>query len=350
MIDTNTDNWRAQYPFDSHYLDMPYGMRMHYVDEQPSKALLSQGIASHTDAFQTGACQQSNLETSGPETAVQPPCILAVHGNPTWSFYYRALIDAMRTSHRVLAPDHIGCGRSAKPQHYAYCLQTHTDNLVNWIEALDLERIVMVVHDWGGAIGLGAALRCMDRMAGLVVLNTGAFPPPYVPWRIAACRLPWVGSWAIRHRNAFARAATVMAIHRQKRLSTAACEGLLAPYDSPENRIGIDTFVKDIPLSPMHRSYRVLQMLDLQLPKLRPLPIRLVWGMQDWCFRPQCLARFQAAWPEASVRTLHDVGHYVMEDAPEEVIEEVRSVLRSSGGGSCTRYLPDQSPGPSDQH
>jgi haloalkane dehalogenase len=274
---------------------------MHYVDEPPADA----------------------IPHRRPDTR---PCIVAVHGNPTWSFTYRDLVQALSPKFRTLAIDHIGCGLSSKPQQYDYCLETHTENLVGWIESLNLERIVLVVHDWGGAIGLGAALRCRERISGLVVLNTGAFPPPYVPWRIAACRLPGLGTWAIRYGNAFAKAATFMAIHRLKRLDPAVREGLLAPYDSYMNRVGIDRFVQDIPLSPLHKTYGVLQRLELALPSLRSLPIRLVWGMKDWCFRPECLRRFQAMWPQAKTLELDDVGHYVMEEAAEEVIETVQSL------------------------
>lgn len=293
MIASNDASWRSLYPFESRYWSMPFGMRLHYIDEGPRLA----------------------------------PCVLAVHGNPTWSFYYRSLIDAVRPTHRAIAIDHLGCGYSSKPQKYRYTLSNHTDRLVDFIESLDLQRIVMVVHDWGGAIGLGAALKCVDRMAGLVVLNTGAFVPPYIPMRIAACRLPVVGSWAIRHGNAFALAATRMAIHRLPHLDAEVADGLLAPYDNPANRIGIDNFVRDIPLSPLHPTYGVLQNLELNLPKLRHLPIRLVWGMKDWCFRPECLTRFQSVWPDAHTLELRDVGHYVMEEAPEEVVGQVRNLL-----------------------
>jgi cis-3-alkyl-4-acyloxetan-2-one decarboxylase len=297
-------SWRGLYPFQSRYWSMPYGMRLHYIDEGPA--------------------------SSDPSEASQGPgnaCVLAVHGNPTWSFYYRALVEAIRPSHRVLALDHLGCGWSSKPQSYTYTLASHTERLVQFIESLDLQRIVMVVHDWGGAIGLGAALECSDRMAGLVVLNTGAFVPPYIPLRIAACRLPWVGSWAIRYANAFALGATRMAIHRLTRLDDEVADGLLAPYDCPANRIGIDSFVRDIPLTPLHPTYRVLKNLEQHLPELRHLPIRLVWGMRDWCFRPECLRRFQSCWPNAQCLELSDVGHYVMEEAPEEVIDQVRALL-----------------------
>jgi haloalkane dehalogenase len=250
-----------------------------------------------------------------------------VHGNPTWSFYYRSIVDRFIATNRVVAVDHIGCGMSDKPPQYAYTLQQHTDNLVALIDAIDMQRIVMVVHDWGGAIGLGAALRRLDRMAGLVVLNTGAFPPPYVPLRIAACRLPWIGSFAMRHFNAFARAATVMAIDRLPRLDINVRDGLLAPYDTAAHRVGIDGFVKDIPMSKTHPTFATLQKLESDLPKLGRLPIRLVWGMKDWCFTPECLRRFKVAWPNASVRELSDVGHYVMEEAASEVCEDLAGLV-----------------------
>jgi pimeloyl-ACP methyl ester carboxylesterase len=154
-------SWRKLYPFASHYMELDGRVRMHYVDEGSSEP--------------------------------EDKCIVAVHGNPTWSFYYRSIVEAMRGNHRVLAVDHIGCGLSDKPQKYPYCLATHTANLVRWIEKLDLRNIVMVVHDWGGAIGLGAAIECRDRIAGLVVLNTGAFPPR---WQSTDC-LDWMTMYAM---------------------------------------------------------------------------------------------------------------------------------------------------------
>ena len=308
MMSSADADWKRLYPFASNFFQIEPSVRMHYVDEHPK--------AEHPKA--DGARGASR----GTE-----PCIVAVHGNPTWSFYYRSIIREFSQTHRVLSVDHIGCGLSDKPQRYDYCLAQHTDNLVRWIDVLDLDRIVMVVHDWGGAIGLGAAIKRLDRIAGLVVLNTGAFPPPYVPLRIAACRLPILGSFAMRYLNAFAKAATRMAIDRLDRLDPSVQAGLLAPYDSPANRVGIDRFVQDIPLSPRHRTYRVLSELEQDLPKLGHLPIRLVWGMKDWCFRPECLRRLEAVWPQAISHELSDVGHYVMEEAPDEVLGVLRKLV-----------------------
>jgi haloalkane dehalogenase len=258
--------------------------------------------------------------------------IVAVHGNPTWSFYYRRLIAEMGSTHRVLAVDHIGCGRSDKPEDYPYTLAQHRDNLLEWIQRLELSNITLVVHDWGGAIGLAAAVAAPERFGRLVVTNTGAFPPPYIPWRISACRIPWLGTAAVRGLNAFARAATTMATDRYRRLPETAASGLLAPYDSWANRVAIDRFVKDIPSSSSHPTYRVLEQLEASLDDLRGLPILLVWGMRDWCFRPECLRRFQRHWPQAEVHELADVGHYVMEDAPDETIAAIREFLRRNRG------------------
>ena len=144
--------------------------------------------------------------------------ILCVHGNPTWSFYWRRVIERFSPSHRVVAIDHIGCGRSDKPprDQFDYSLASHRDNLIALIDHLDLQRITLLAHDWGGAIGLSSMLERQDRLERIILLNTGAFPPPYVPWRIAACRIPLLGTLGVRGLNLFARAAVPMAMSRQR--------------------------------------------------------------------------------------------------------------------------------------
>lgn len=256
--------------------------------------------------------------------------LLLVHGNPTWSFYYRSLIESNRSKRRVVAVDHIGCGLSDKPLSYTYDLQTHTKNLVDLVDSLDLKNITLVVHDWGGAIGLGAAIDRLDRFSRILVLNTGAFPPPYVPWRIAALRFPILGSLAIRYGNVFALAAVKMAIDRLPKLAPIARAGLLAPYDSPAHRVAIDQFVRDIPMSKSHKTYAVLERLESNLKLLQHLPIRFVWGMKDWCFTAECMERMKYAWPNAVGCELRDVGHYVMEEAPDEVARELELLMLQS--------------------
>ncbi len=286
-----TVDWRAEYPFESHFLELG-SHRYHFVDE---------GIGD------------------------QP--IVCVHGNPTWSFHFRRLISQLRTRTRVLAVDHLGCGLSDKPQDYDYCLAHHIDNFVEFLRRQALTRVVLVVHDWGGAIGLGAALRESNRIEKILILNTGAFPPPYLPLRIAMCRLPLIGTLAVRGLNAFSVAATRMAMHRPEKLSTIARAGLLAPYHSWRTRIAVDRFVKDIPRRETDATWKLLAEIESALPKLSDRPIKIVWGMRDWCFRPECLDRFCSLFPNADVRRLADVGHYVMEEAPEEVCKAAAELL-----------------------
>lgn len=311
-------SWKSEYPFESRFL-----------------GLIGASKGSKTSAANTPAASAVALTSAikmhfvdeGPKTSSQT--IVCVHGNPTWSFYYRSIIRAFRADYRCLAIDHVGCGLSDKPQDYDYCLTNHVANFIEWLDRLDLRNVVLVVHDWGGAIGLGAAVARPHRIAKLLILNTAAFPPPYIPLRIAACRIPWLGSAAIRYLNAFAGTATWMAIDRLPRLSAAAKEGLLYPYRTPSDRIAIDQFVQDIPMVSTHRTYAVLEGLEQKLSSLANKPTRFVWGMKDWCFRPECLMRLQKAFPNASVRQLSDVGHYVMEEADVEVIEELLRLLES---------------------
>lgn len=290
-----TVDWRSLYPFPSH--EMLLGAwRYHYLDEGSGEPLVM------------------------------------VHGNPTWSFYFRNLVLAFRDRYRVIAPDHMGCGLSDKPQAYPYCLATHTANLVELLERLDLRGVTLLVHDWGGAIGLGAALQVPDRVARLVLFNTGAFPPPFIPWRIRACRVPWLGTWAIRRLNLFARAALRMAVHKRERMTDAVRAGLLAPYDSWEHRVAIDRFVADIPADPGHPTWPVLADLERRLPSLADRPVQLIWGLRDWCFRPACLDRFEQLFPAAEVQRLPEAGHYVIEDAHEQIIPLVERFLDAHPG------------------
>ena len=256
--------------------------------------------------------------------------VLMVHGNPTWSFYWRGLIQALKPTHRTIAVDHVGCGLSDKPTDYPYCLQQHIDNLCSLVDSLDLSNVTLMAHDWGGAIGLGALLKRRERFKRIVLFNTAAFPPPYIPFRIRVCRWPLFGKLAVQGFNAFARAAVTMATEQTGGLNRDVAQGLLAPYDSWKNRTAIYHFVKDIPLSKSHPTWKVLDEIESQLPSLSELPILLAWGMKDWCFRPECLRRFQTCWPNANVYEIGDAGHYVVEDAAHQVEKYAADFLNAT--------------------
>lgn len=245
------------------------------------------------------------------------PTLLFVHGNPTWSFHWRRLIGEFRYRYRCVAPDHLGCGYSDSQPHPLQ-LADHVDNLQQLVERLDLRRITLVAQDWGGAIGLGATLRMPERFERLVLFNTGAFPPWFVPWRIRVCRVPLLGRLAVQGLNAFSRAALRMTLSKTARLDPRVAQAYLAPYDGWHRRAAVYQFVRDIPTDQRDATWQTLAKIEAGLPRLGHLPKLLVWGMRDWCFTPACLEKFRDTWPQAEIHQLADVGHWVVEDAPEE--------------------------------
>src|SRR5581483_4955409 len=276
--------WLAPlYPFAPGSFVTPRGAAMSYVDEGP-----------RTDE-----------------------AVLLLHGNPTWSFYYRDLIRALRPARRCLAPDHIGMGLSAKPAHYDYTLAARIDDVTNLVTALGLRQVDLVVHDWGGAIGFGLAARRPELIRRIVILNTAAFRAARIPARIALCRLPGLGPLLVRGANGFAGPATRMAMHRRA-LTPDERRGYLWPYDSWAHRIAVSEFVQDIPLAPAHRSWGTLGMVEEALPQFRRHRALVVWGGRDFCFDDFFLTRWREILPQAEVVRIADAGHYVLEDAREE--------------------------------
>ena len=257
--------------------------------------------------------------------------VVCVHGNPTWSFIWRGLISQLRETHRVIAPDHIGMGWSDKPARYPYRLANHIANLEHLIAALDLRDITLVVHDWGGPIGLGYAVRHPENIRRIVITNTSAFRSRRLPWRIAVCRWPLLGALAVRGFNAFARAAITQATTQRGGLARDIAAGLLQPYDSWAARIGVHRFVQDIPMHERHPSWPTLMEVESGLQNLKA-PVMLAWGMKDWCFAPDpFLSGFEQRFPEARVHRYESAGHYLMEDAADQFGADVASFVSDSG-------------------
>lgn len=255
----------------------------------------------------------------------QGPVVVLLHGNPTWSFMYRHLINALRDRYRVIAVDHLGCGNSDKPQDYPYRLADHIDNLEVLLEKLGITRATLVMHDWGGAIGMGYAVRHPKRIASLVLCNTAAFPARRMPRRIRLCRLPLLGTLAVRGLNLFARAALSMAV--QQPLSAAIKNGFLAPYDSWHHRKAVLRFVQDIPMGPRHPSWPTLVAIEQGLGQFRHTPVLLAWGGKDFCFNRAFLTKWREIYPQAESRCFKQAGHYVFEDAHLEIEPLIRAFL-----------------------
>lgn len=285
--------FKELYPFESKYFKLSSGANMHYLDE---------------------GSENNDI-------------IVMLHGNPSWSFYYRRLIKAYRNDYRVIVPDHIGMGFSDKPQNYKYTLSNHIANVTELLsKALGSDKKVsLIIHDWGGAIGMGWATAHVDQVDKLIILNTGAFLSNRIPFRINICRIPLFGALAIRGFNAFAGAATSMAV--TKPMSKAVKEGFLLPYDNWKNRIATLRFVQDIPLTPNEKSYPTLEEIDNNLKKLKSKKMLILWGGKDWCFNDFFYSEWRDRFPSAEAEYYQDGGHYILEDEHEKIIPRVAEFL-----------------------
>jgi len=239
--------------------------------------------------------------------------IVMLHGNPTWSFFYRNLAILLQDKYRVIVPDHMGCGFSDKPQDYSYTLKTHIDNLETLLVDLDIEKFSLVVHDWGGAIGMGLAVRIPERVESVVVMNTAAFPSQRIPLRIRMCRVPLLGDLIVRGFNGFARGALTMAV--VNKMAPTVARGYLEPYDSWAHRIALLRFVQDIPLTPKDASWKSLTEIDQGLKLLQDIPMLILWGGRDFCFTRHFYNAWLQRFPGAESHFFPDAGHYVLEDA-----------------------------------
>jgi len=285
---------RDLYPFEPRHLQLACGHRMSYVDEG------------------TG------------------PPLLMLHGNPTWSFYYRSLVLGFRDRYRCIAPDHIGCGLSDKPQDWSYRIPAHVDNVCELIERLDLRDATLVVHDWGGPIGYLAALRLAARFRRFVVFNSTVFLQP-LPWLVTMTRIPLYGPFVIRGLNGFLRTGLLTSIANPARFTRGVRAGYLFPYDSWAHRIAIWRFVQEIPLERGHPNRPLLDELERQLTVVKQRPHLIVWGLQDRVFHRGFLAGWRERFPTAEVHELADASHWVVDEAPERIIALLRTFLNNHG-------------------
>lgn len=295
----NTNHQLAKhYPFESHYLDLD-GLKYHYLDEG-----------------------------SG-------PTVVMLHGNPSWSFYYRNLVLALRGSHRCIVPDHIGCGLSDKPvdEGYDYTLPRRVDDLERLLDSLELtEKITLVVHDWGGMIGMAYAVRHPERIERLVILNTGAFPLPAAkpfPLSLRICRDSLLGTLLVRGFNAFSRGAAMVGC-KQNPMSAELQALYQLPYDSWQNRIATLRFVQDIPLQPGDRNYELICKVAEGIQQFANLPMLICWGEQDFVFDCHFLAEWQRRFPLAELHSYPQAGHYILEDMQEEVVPIIAEFIKST--------------------
>ena len=257
--------------------------------------------------------------------------VLMLHGNPTWSFYYRNLILGLRGKHRVIVPDHIGCGLSDKPDElsYDYTLRRRVDDLAALIEQCDIRGpLTLLMHDWGGMIGMAYAARFPERIGRLVLLNTAAFHLPKtkkLPLSLWLCRATPLGELLIRDTGLFTSLLARWAVCRP--MEQRVREAYLLPYRAPQDRTGLLRFVQDIPLRPGDASYDLVSEVQAKLPVFRQTPTLILWGDRDFVFDHHFLREWRKFLPAAEVHRFPNAGHYVLEDAGAEILPLIDDFL-----------------------
>jgi haloalkane dehalogenase len=283
---------RSAYPFRSHFLALPQG-RMHYVDE------------GHGEP------------------------VLFVHGTPTWSFEFRALIRAVRGTSRAIAPDHLGFGLSERPEGFEYTPEAHAQALEAFVDRLGLERFSLVVHDFGGPIALPLALARPERISRLVVMNSFMWPLDADKdlAKNAGFAASELGRMLYRHANASLRLIMPSAFFDRKKLTPELHRQYLSVFPDGAGRERVLWQLARSLLGSADFYAQLWQRRDA----LHSIPALLVWGMQDPAFTPQHLSRWQRALPQAQTLDVGDAGHWPHEEQPQLVSAALKNFLALDG-------------------
>lgn len=296
-LSTGTPVWldREAYPFRSRYLGIAPGRRVHYIDEG------------------------------------QGEVVLFVHGTPTWSFEWRHCIGVLARTHRCIAMDNLGFGLSDRPDDFAYSPEAHAEVLRVFVDRLGLSGITLVVHDFGGLIGLPLALAQPSVVRRLVLLNTWMWSFADDPAMTRKAKLAGgrFGRFLYRHANLSLRVITPSAYADRSKLTRRIHEQYLAPFRDVDARGRVLWPLAHALLA----SGEYYDSLWRRREQLRAVPTLIIWGMKDPAFAPSLLARWRTVLPHASVVEL-PVGHWPQEEAPEQVTRALQAFLGHDGASS----------------
>lgn len=273
---------RGLFPYESHYVPLADGGRVHYIDEG------------------------------------EGPTLLLLHGNPTWSFLYRGLVDELKDRFRLVAPDYPGFGLSKAGDGYSFTPSEHAQAVDELIRQLDLQDVVIMMQDWGGPIGFRVALDNPDRIQGFVIGNTWAWPLERAGQKAFSLLMGgWPGQFGAWCCNAVVR------FFMSKGVATGLGDRELSMYLGP--------FVKRANRPPTHifpaqlrRARAFLADVYAGLPELADRPVLLTWGLRDFAFQEPERSRFESLFPKHKTVLLENAGHFIQEDAPIEIAVAIR--------------------------
>ena len=282
---------REAYPFQSRWMNVA-GSRLHYVDEGAGDV------------------------------------VLFVHGTPTWSFEFRHVIKALATTHRCIAADHLGFGLSDRPRGADYSPEAHARRLAEFVQRLGLERFTLVVHDYGGPIGLPLALSMPSSVERLVLINTWMWPFDDDADMKRKGKLAGgsFGRFLYKYANASLRLLMPSAYGDRTKLTSAIHRQYLEVFRDRQARVDVlHALAKAILASRDHYAT-----LHAQAGRLRNVPALIIWGVKDSAFQPHQLARWQSLLPAAAVCRLASAGHWPHEEDPAAVIDAITRFLERS--------------------
>jgi cis-3-alkyl-4-acyloxetan-2-one decarboxylase len=285
----------GRFPWKSRLVEVDHGVRQAVVDEGPRDSKVT---------------------------------FVLLHGNPTWGYLYRQFIQRLSPHYRVIVPDHVGFGRSDKPRDPRwYTLDRHIANLSRVLDELQAERVVPVIQDWGGPIGMGWATQHPARVAGVVVLNTAAFvrdPPVSLPWIFKFLVLGKGGWKRVVQKNFFVE--FILAKGGPRKLEGADLDPYRAPFPTADDRVGIARFPQLIPetKNQHHESWHAMAQIEDGLARLREKPALICWSPGDRAFKKPALERWQRTFSKVDgPHFIADAGHYLQEDAPGPIVDQI---------------------------
>jgi haloalkane dehalogenase len=299
LLEIKDETFEGTFPFAPHYhtISAINNFQMHYVDEGDGEPLV------------------------------------LLHGDPTWGYLYRKFIPPLSQQWRCIVPDQMGMGKSGVPKEpFPYRLEHHISNLEALLLYLDLRDITLVLHDWGGPVGVGFATRHPERIKRLVLLNTWAFATwPGGPFpRLLEIIRSERGEKFVLERNGYVEPALLGTTYHRENLTKEIIRAYLAPFPAPETRLALLCWSRDIPVNESDYSYAEMQRIEQNLSLFNATPVLLAWGLRDPVLSPEILHKWQQIYPQATLCRFEEASHFLQEDAPEQIVGCIVDFLKAN--------------------